>query len=66
MATVAVMVLANTETHADMGRAANAVTTTSECKEAGDEVTLIFDGAGTKSVSELLTRTISLVRLLSR
>jgi hypothetical protein len=53
MAKVAIVVLADAQTHADMGRVANALTTTSECKEAGDDVTLIFDGAGTKWVREL-------------
>ena len=45
--------MADTETHADRARVANALTTTYEFKEAGDEVTLIFTGAGTKWVVEL-------------
>ncbi len=53
MEKVAVVVLADTETHADMGRVANALQTTKELKEAGDNVVIIFDGAGTKWVSEL-------------
>jgi hypothetical protein len=50
---VAVLVLADTETHVDRPRSANASTTTYEFKEAGDEVDLIFTGAGTKWVGEL-------------
>ena len=50
---VAILVLADTETHTDHGRLTNAMETTKEFKEAGDEVQLIFDGAGTKWVAEL-------------
>ncbi len=53
MANAALVVFADTETHADMGRVANALTTAKEFKDAGEEVTLIFDGAGTKWVGEL-------------
>lgn len=51
MTKVAIVVMADTETHGDLGRIANALTTTKEFEEAGeagDEVTVIFDGAGTK------------------
>jgi hypothetical protein len=50
---VAVVVMSDTETHADSARVANALTTTYEFKEAGDEVTLVFTGAGTKWVGAL-------------
>ena len=40
MTKVRILVLADTETHADMGRVANALETTKELQEAGDEVTL--------------------------
>ncbi len=50
---VALMVMTDTETHADRARVANALTTAYEFKEAGDEVDLIFTGAGTKWVAEL-------------
>ncbi|CAA9424637.1 MAG: hypothetical protein AVDCRST_MAG80-167 [uncultured Rubrobacteraceae bacterium] len=50
---VALVVLADTETHADRARVANALTTAYEFKEAGDEVDLIFTGAGTKWIGEL-------------
>lgn len=47
------MVLADTETHGDLGRIANALTSAKEFKEAGDEATIVFDGAGTRWVEEL-------------
>lgn len=50
---VAVIVLADTETHADMGRVANALEFAKELKQAKDEVELIFDGAGAKWAAEL-------------
>ena len=49
----AVIVLADTETHADMGRVANALEFAKELKQANDEVELIFDGAGAKWAVEL-------------
>ncbi len=48
MAKAAIVVLADTETHADLGRIANALTSANEFKEAGDETTIVFDGAGKK------------------
>ncbi|HEX9058032.1 MAG TPA: hypothetical protein VF818_10925 [Ktedonobacterales bacterium] len=53
MPKVAVIVLADTETHADMGRVTNAIEVVKEFRDAGDESTLIFDGAGTKWVGVL-------------
>ncbi len=44
----AVIVLADTETHGDLGRVVNAMMTAKELAEAGDDVELIFDGAGTQ------------------
>lgn len=44
---VAILLLADTESHADKGRLTNAVETAKEFKQAGDKVQLIF-GAGTK------------------
>ena len=46
MAKISVVILADSETHGDMGRVANALALVKEAKEAGDEVELIFDGAG--------------------
>jgi len=54
MPKAAVILLADTETHADMGRAANALTTVQEFAEAGDDITLIFDGAGVRWAAALL------------
>lgn len=50
---VAIVVLADTESHADLGRVVNALETALECKEAGDVVQVIFDGAGTRWVPVL-------------
>ena len=50
----AVLVLADTETHEDLGRAVNALIAAREFKDSGDEVRVIFDGAGTKWVKELV------------
>lgn len=53
MSKAAIVVLADTETAGELGRAVNALTTAKEFKEAGDEVAVVFDGAGTKWVVEL-------------
>ncbi len=50
---VAVMILANNESHADMGRLANALELAKESRENGDEIRVIFDGAGTRWVPEI-------------
>ena len=49
----AIIVLADTEPHADLGRLVNALSTADEFKEHGDEVTIIFDGAGVRWAAEL-------------
>jgi hypothetical protein len=49
----AIVIMSDTETHADSARVANALTTAYEFKEAGDEVTVVFTGAGTKWVAKL-------------
>jgi hypothetical protein len=43
---VAIVVLADTETHEGMGRVANALEAVKELKQHGDDVRLIFDGGG--------------------
>jgi hypothetical protein len=48
-----VLVLADTETKEDLGRVVNAMQTVKEFKDAGDEVRLVFDGAGTRWLGEL-------------
>ncbi len=53
MAKVAIVVLADTESHGDLGRVVNALEAVKEFKEAKDDVQLIFDGAGVKWVVEL-------------
>ncbi|WP_458189198.1 DsrE family protein [Haladaptatus sp. NG-WS-4] len=54
MTKAAVMILADTESHADRGRLLNGLETATEFFEAeGDDVELIFDGAGTKWIPEL-------------
>lgn len=50
---IAILVLADTETHGDLGRAVNALEVAKEFKEAGDQVTIVFDGAGTRWIAEL-------------
>jgi hypothetical protein len=51
MAKAAIVVLADTESHADHGRVANALEAAKEFAETdGDEVELVFDGAGTQWV----------------
>lgn len=50
MSKIALVVLADNETHGDLGRAVNALEVASEFKEAGDDVAIVFDGAGTKWV----------------
>ena len=53
MPKVAIVLLAGTDTPGDTGRMVNALTTASEMGEAGDEVTVVFDGAGTLWIAEL-------------
>jgi len=53
MAKVSVVVLAGTEAHSDLARVLNALALTKEAKEAGDDVELIFDGAGVAWIPEL-------------
>jgi len=47
------MLFADTETAEGMGRMANALTTASEFRDAGDDVLVIFDGAGTRWIPVL-------------
>lgn len=50
---VAILVLAGTESHEGLGRLVNALETAKELKEAGDDVIIIFDGAGTEGLAAL-------------
>lgn len=53
MSKAAVVILADTETHEALGRVVNALEFAKEMQEHGDEVKIVFDGAGTKWVPEL-------------
>ena len=54
MTNAAVIILAGTETHSDVGRLVNGLEAAREFAEAeGDELELIFDGAGTQWVPKL-------------
>lgn len=53
MAKISVVVLAGTELHSDLARVLNALALTKEAKQAGDEVELVFDGAGVSWIPEL-------------
>lgn len=53
MAKAAIVLLAGTDSHADLGRAVNAISTARQFQDAGDEVTFIFDGAGTEWVPRM-------------
>jgi len=48
MTKAAVIVLADTETHGDLARVVHAMMTAKEFAGAGDDVELMFDGAGTQ------------------
>ena len=50
MPRIAVVVLADIESHADQGRGTNALELAKEASEGGDEVAIVFDGAGTRWV----------------
>jgi hypothetical protein len=53
MTKAAVVILAGTETHPDVGRLVNGLEAAREFAEAGDDLELIFDGAGTQWVPKL-------------
>ena len=53
MTKAAILVLAGTESPADLGRVVNAMQAAREFQEAGDDLELIFDGAATQWVGEL-------------
>jgi len=51
---VAVVILSEMEdSHADLGRVVNGLQVASEFKEAGDELTVIFDGGGVVSAVQI-------------
>jgi hypothetical protein len=53
MTDTAIVILAGTETHADTGRLVNGLEAAGEFAAAGDDVRVIFDGAGTEWIPEL-------------
>jgi predicted peroxiredoxin len=53
MPKVGIVLLAGTDTPGDAGRMVNAFITAREAAEAGDEVTVVLDGAGTRWIAEL-------------
>jgi len=54
MTKAAIVILAGNESHSDYGRLANGLEAAKEFAEAdGDEVEVIFDGAGTQWIPEL-------------
>lgn len=50
---LAIVILADIETHESLGRLANALEVAKEFQENQDEVVIIFDGAGTRWIPEL-------------
>jgi len=50
---VAIVILAGTETHEGLGRLVNALESAKEFKGAGDNVRVVFDGAGTEGLATL-------------
>jgi hypothetical protein len=53
MTKISVVLLAGTEQHSDLARTLNALALVKEAREAGDEVELVFDGAGVSWIPEL-------------
>jgi hypothetical protein len=53
MIKVAIVVLSDTETHADHGRLTNALELAKETMEQGGDARIVFDGAGTRWVPKL-------------
>jgi hypothetical protein len=53
MSKIAIVILTDTEGGEALGRVVNALTAAQEFQEGGDEVQVIFTGAGTKWVGEL-------------
>lgn len=53
MSRTAVVILAGTDGHENLGRAVNALETAKEFSAAGDDIEVIFDGAGTAWIPKL-------------
>lgn len=66
MSKAAVVVFAELDGHSNSARVVNAMETTQEFKEAGDEVELIFDGGGVAAAVAIAEPQHSLHRLYSQ
>ncbi|MDP9416996.1 MAG: hypothetical protein M3P48_04015 [Actinomycetota bacterium] len=66
MPRAAVILFADAETPEGTGLMANALTTVSEFKDAGDEAILVFDGAGTRWIPQLTDPEFRYHRLLEQ
>jgi hypothetical protein len=66
MAKAAILVLSDMERHEGLGRVVTALEATKELKESGDEVELIFEGAGTTSVAAIASPEHDLHRLYTK
>jgi hypothetical protein len=53
MVKTAIVILAGTESHSDLGRLVNGLQAAKEFQDEGDEIEVIFDGAGTQWIPEL-------------
>lgn len=53
MAKLAIVILCDTETHADHGRLTNALELVKETNQEGGDARIVFDGAGTRWVPKL-------------
>lgn len=53
MSKVAIVVLADGETHESLGRLVNGFMAAKELKDHDDDVHLVFDGGGTKGLAEI-------------
>lgn len=53
MAKISAVVLADTESHGELGRVLNALELVKEASQAGDQAELVFDGAGVKWIPAL-------------
>ena len=54
MSKTAIVILADTESHSDLGRVSIAFENAKELKKANDEVKIIFEGAGVKWIPQLV------------
>lgn len=53
MSKIGIVLLADNETHEALGRALNALEFAKELKDNGDDVRIVFDGAGVKWIADV-------------